>query len=126
MKRTGEMETLSFASGLSFPRGDRPSPITAIEGSTALSASYEAASKGSYAAPDTCAPVELNCGCQKRGWFGSLPITKFLTTGYVLASCCRKAANCAIRAGDAVMSPGCAGATANSTRTARTVASGIQ
>src|SRR3954451_3038502 len=110
MKRTGEIETLYFASGLSLPRGDSPRPITAIEGSTALSASYDAANSGSYAAPETSAPVELNCGCQNRGWFGSLPITKFLTTGYVRASCCRKAANSEIRAGDAVMSPGCAGA----------------
>ncbi len=44
MKRTGETETLSPAFGWSFPRGESPTPITVIDGSTALSASYERAS----------------------------------------------------------------------------------
>ena len=67
MKRTGDVETLSFANGLSFPRGERPRPITLIDGSTALSVSYDAASSGSYAAPEALLPVGVNCGCQKRG-----------------------------------------------------------
>src|SRR5215475_664346 len=93
MKRTGEIEMLFFARGLSFPRGERPMPITLMDGLADLSASYDAASSGSYAAPERAAPESLNCGCQKWGWFGSLPITKSLTTGYVVASCLTKAAN---------------------------------
>ena len=65
MKRTGEVETLFLANGLSFPRGESPSPITSIVGSTALSASYERASTCSYAAPASPLPREENCGRQR-------------------------------------------------------------
>src|SRR4029453_12893588 len=78
---TGDVETFADALGLSFPRGERPIPITLIVGSTALSASYELASSASYAAPETFRPRESNCGCQKRGWFGSLAPREFFTLG---------------------------------------------
>jgi hypothetical protein len=38
-KRTGEVEMLFFAFGRSLPRGERPTPITVISGSTDFSAS---------------------------------------------------------------------------------------
>ena len=44
MKRTGEREMLLLAFGLSFPRGESPTPITWIVGSTDFSASYDFAS----------------------------------------------------------------------------------
>jgi hypothetical protein len=44
MKRTGEIETLSFAPGASLPRGESPTPMTVVAGSTAFSASYDRAS----------------------------------------------------------------------------------
>src|ERR671939_1233085 len=126
MNRTGETETLSLANGLSLPRGERPIPITLMLGSTAFSASYPAASSGSYAAPEAAVPFELNCGCQKRGWFGSFPATKTFTYGHVRASCWRKAANCAIAAGEEVTSRGCAGETAKMMRIPWIAADGIQ
>ena len=75
MKRTGEREMLLLAFGLSFPRGESPTPITVIVGSTAFSASYDFASTVSYAAAETGLPAGLYCGSQNTGWFGSLPIT---------------------------------------------------
>ena len=50
-------------------------PITLIVGSTAFSASYDGASTGRYCAAASGLPVGEYCGAQKRGWFGSLPIT---------------------------------------------------
>jgi hypothetical protein len=44
MKRTGETDLLSRAVGESLPRGESPMPSTLIDGSTALSASYDRAS----------------------------------------------------------------------------------
>ena len=38
-KRTGDVETLLFAWGRSFPRGESPTPTTVSSGSTASSAS---------------------------------------------------------------------------------------
>ena len=42
-KRTGDVEMLLFAFGLSFPRGERPIPTTWIAGSIVFSESYAAA-----------------------------------------------------------------------------------
>src|SRR5687767_15458067 len=78
---TGDVEMFPEALGLSFPRGDRPTPMTLIVGSTAFRASYELASSAWYAAPETFRPRESNCGCQNRGWFGSFPTMTFLTVG---------------------------------------------
>ncbi len=86
MNRTGDVETLFAAFGLSPPRGESPRPITLIAGSTALSASYEAASNEKYELDETLSPAPPNCGCQNRGWFGSLPMMKSFTVGYVRAS----------------------------------------
>ena len=47
MQRTGEIDRLPGANGLSVPRGPRPIPITVLFRSTDFSASYEAASMGS-------------------------------------------------------------------------------
>jgi hypothetical protein len=52
-----------------------------MEGSTAFRASYEAASSERYELEETFWPREPNCGCQKRGWFGSLPMMKSFTVG---------------------------------------------
>ena len=60
--------------GLSFPRGDSPTPMTVIPGRTALSASYDRASNDVYCRQATGAPLWENWGCQNRGWFGSLPM----------------------------------------------------
>ena len=38
-------------------------------------------------------PFLLNCGCQNRDLFGSLPMMKSLTVGNVLATRAAKAAN---------------------------------
>ena len=57
MKRTGEREMLLFAFGLSFPRGERPTPITVIVGLTDFSASYDFASTVSYAAAESGLPA---------------------------------------------------------------------
>ena len=97
-KRTGEVETLLRASGRSLPRGERPIPATVSSGSTALSASYAAASTGPNAAALACLPPGRNCGRQNRGWLGSLPTTKRLTWGYVRATSAAHSANAAGRA----------------------------
>ena len=39
MKRTGEVEAFEDARALSFPRSERPSPMTRIDGSTLFSTS---------------------------------------------------------------------------------------
>jgi hypothetical protein len=44
MKRTGEVERLLLALGRSLPRGESPTPITRMSGSTAFSPSYAMAS----------------------------------------------------------------------------------
>src|SRR3954453_18949651 len=80
-QRTGDVDGLSGAKGLSLPRGERPSPMTVIAGLTALSASYDEASSGSYEAQATGAPAAVNWGRQNWGWFGSLPTTKSATWG---------------------------------------------
>jgi hypothetical protein len=71
---------------------DRPRPAAravggaeVVDEATALSASYESASVCSYAAAATPRPLRENCGRQKRGWFGSLPMTNCFTWGYVRA-----------------------------------------
>src|SRR3990172_3833850 len=84
-KRTGDVETLFFASGRSFPRGERPTPTTVIAGSAAFSASYAAARYGANPAADAFARP-ANCGRQKAGWFGSLPTTNCFTSGYTEAT----------------------------------------
>src|SRR4029453_1881202 len=99
---TGDVETFADALGLSFPRGERPIPITLIVGATALSASYELASSASYAAPETFRPRESNCGCQKRGWFGSLPTMMFFTVGNVRATWSRNATNWTLAPGTVI------------------------
>jgi len=38
-------------------------------------------------------PFRLNCGCQNRDLFGSLPMMKSLTVGNVRATSAAKAAN---------------------------------
>src|SRR3954447_12415120 len=80
-QRTGDVDGLFAALAMSFPRGERPTPITVMAGFTPLSASYPAASTGSYEEQASGAPPVENCGCQKRGWFGSLPTTKSVTCG---------------------------------------------
>ena len=100
-----------------MPRGERPMPITRIFGSTAFSASYERASMGSYAAPETPWPLESYCGCQNRGWLGSFPITKSFTAGYVRASSAQNCANLAGASGELVRSRACVGTTAKTTPT---------
>src|SRR4029453_19358546 len=81
MQRTGEMERFPGASGLSVPRGPSPTPITLMDRSTDFSASYDAASTGSYAEQAARVWFALYCGCQKRDLFGSLPTMKSLTDG---------------------------------------------
>jgi hypothetical protein len=69
------------AVGRSFPRGESPTPITAMVGSTPFSVSYAAARYGPKRDAETFAPAASNCGRQKAGWFGSLPITNCRTCG---------------------------------------------
>ena len=59
--------------------------MTLIAGSTALRASYAAASREKYEDEERFSPALPNCGCQNRGWFGSLPMMKSFTVGYVRA-----------------------------------------
>src|SRR5580765_8775675 len=92
-QRTGEIERFPGASGLSVPRGPSPTPTTVIERLTDLSASYDAASTGSYAPQAARVWFALNCGCQNRDLLGSLPMMKSLTVGNVLATSAAKAAN---------------------------------
>jgi hypothetical protein len=66
-KRTGDVETLLVAEGLSLPRGERPSPTTRMEGSTALRASYPAARKAPARAAETFVPSGLNWGRRNAG-----------------------------------------------------------
>ena len=66
---------LFFAVGRSFPRGERPTPTTAISGSTPFSVSYAAARYGPKLGAERFAPVASNCGRQNAGWFGSFPMT---------------------------------------------------
>ena len=73
--RTGERERFEGANGWSLPRGDSPIPITLMVVSIALSASYYWDSTFRYVAAESALPGLLYCGSQKRGWFGSLPIT---------------------------------------------------
>src|SRR5919112_6881157 len=94
MNLTGDVEMFDFARGMSLPRGERPTPTTTISGSTALSASYEAARKRANATPDAPVPFRLNCGCQKRVRFGSFPTTNSFTCGYVHATFWSHAVNC--------------------------------
>ena len=68
------------AVGRSFPRGDSPTPMTVISGSTALSVSYAAARYGPNAGAEAICPAASNCG-QKAGWVGSLPMTNRFTSG---------------------------------------------
>ena len=67
MNRTGEIEALLGASGLSFPRGETPSPITRSVGSTAFSVSYDRASRAPACAADATAPPGPNNGRQNAG-----------------------------------------------------------
>ena len=60
--------------------------MTVIGRSTAFSASYAAARNGPKARADAFWPDASNCGLQNAGWFGSLPITKCLTSGYERAT----------------------------------------
>src|SRR3954469_13201598 len=73
MKRIGDSEMLLAAVGLSLPRGERPVAITCMPPLTLLTASWQATRKLQKAAGAAGVPSELNCGCQKRVWFGSLP-----------------------------------------------------
>ena len=80
-KRTGDVEMLFFAVGRSFPRGERPTPTTAMSGSTPFSVSYAAARYGPKLGAERFAPVASNCGRQNAGWFGSFPMTNWRTCG---------------------------------------------
>src|SRR5262245_32145866 len=93
MQRTGEIERFPGANGLSVPRGPSPTPSTVIERSTDLSASEDAASTGSYAEQAARVRFALNCGCQNRDLFGSLPTMKSFTVGNVRATRAVNAAN---------------------------------
>jgi hypothetical protein len=66
-----------------------------------------------------------NCGCQKYGWFGSLPITKSFTCGKVRATRCRNSENWAGAEGEEVRSFLPTGVTANMIRTPAVCAWGI-
>ena len=81
IQRTGEVEPLTGALELSFPRGESETPITVMSRATAFSASYAWARTRWYAPHAMLFPVFENCGCQKRGWFGSLPTAMSLTWG---------------------------------------------
>src|SRR5438093_11129067 len=91
-KRTGEVETLLGASGLSFPRGDRPTPQTNVSSSIAFKASYEIASARPQMPAETIFPP-LNCGWRKRGWLHSFMTMNCLTAGKVSLSFRTNAAN---------------------------------
>src|SRR5918999_243949 len=81
MQRTGDVELFTDASGLSFPRGESETPTTVMPLSAALRASYACARTRSYEPQARLLPVLENWGCQKRGWFGSLPTPMSLTWG---------------------------------------------
>src|SRR3954471_21648981 len=94
MNVTGECVGL-LPLGLSPPRGARPAPNTRTDGRTALIASYVCARRRSNAGAAASDPSALNCGCQKRLLFGSLPTTKSVTLGTVWTIACAYWANCA-------------------------------
>ena len=81
MQRTGEVDEFDEAIGWSFPRGDSDTPTTVIERLTAFSASYARASTRWYELHARGMPLGPYCGCQNRGWFGSLPTAKSCTCG---------------------------------------------
>ena len=79
--RTGEVETLLTAVGRSLPRGERPSPMTRIVGSTALSASYAAARNLPGSRRRDVRPWASNWGRRNAGWLGSFMTTYCFTVG---------------------------------------------
>ena len=72
--------------GRSIPRGDTAPPKTLIVESTAFNAVYVRARSARYAGAAASEPSGLNCGSQNRLRFGSLPITKFWTSGTARAT----------------------------------------
>ena len=80
-KRTGEVETFEAARHMSLPRGERATPTTSIAPFTVLSVSYIVAWARKYDWPEALPHREVNCGCQKRGWFGSFGAIQVVTVG---------------------------------------------
>ena len=77
------------ALGLSFPREERPRTDDIEPGVDLLQRVVASSEQRPVRGPETFLPRESNWGCQKRGWFGSLPTMKFFTVGKVRATCCR-------------------------------------
>src|SRR5262245_34275767 len=98
MNRTGEVDEFVAAFALSLPRGESPTPQTKLPGSTALSASYAAATARPQIAADWFWPAAFHCGLTKSGWLHSFMTTNWCTVGNVLATRETQLANCWIRA----------------------------
>src|SRR5579862_6336032 len=84
--RTGEVDELVIALGLSFPRGESPIPHTKLDGSTACSASYAAASARPQTSADWFVPATVHCGLTKYAWLHSFMTTNWCTVGNVRAT----------------------------------------
>ena len=79
-QRTGEIEGLPRRTGCPAARAEADPDHDDVR-STAFSASYDAARSDLYAAQAAAVRLGLNCGCQKRALFGSLPMMKSFTCG---------------------------------------------
>jgi hypothetical protein len=66
-KATGEVDESLAAVGLSFPRGDSPTPHTTSWLFTAWSASYDAASARPQISADWFWPALFHCGLMNNG-----------------------------------------------------------
>src|ERR1700677_3530591 len=100
-KCPGEVEEFELVFGLSFPRGDRPTPQMKFWRLTARRASYDAARARPQISADWFPPAVFHWGLRKSGWLHSFMTMNSCTVGNVSATCAVQAANSAI----AVLSP---------------------